>query len=275
MGRQVPAQHRLDPEDADEQGNKSRRRKGLGKRITPTSSQQEQPSYPPRMRGTASKAQGPPALIQDDEEEATRMQQDGELDVISDSYVGRNGSNVRGVPASWRDCIEDDEDKEDLEEARAISAFNRRRMTGEIKLPEDQMKEEIHALQMNLDPKLEFGLGAPRMSEAMPPNANELLEAAREPLTHMLDIQNEEEWQALTEGMAGSLEYTNHLVHERFMKPKVLEAGLEDYVAETVPTDHPMSPLILQSLQMLTHNPDWDYHKKCIYMKRLVKDLVL
>lgn len=41
------------------------------------------------------------------------------------------------------------QDKEDLEEARAISAFNRRRMTGEIKLPEDQMKEEIHALQVN------------------------------------------------------------------------------------------------------------------------------
>lgn len=50
-------------------------------------------------------------------------------------------------------------------------------------------------LQMNLDPRLDFGIGAPRMSEAAPPNAEQLLEASKGHLSHMLDIENEEEWQ--------------------------------------------------------------------------------
>lgn len=110
MGRQVPAQANMDPEDVEEQGNPPRRRKAaFGKRITPSSSQSEQPALPPKMRGTASRAQGPPVSLQDDEEAATRMQQDGELDIVPESYLERSQNNVRGVPASWRDELEDEE----------------------------------------------------------------------------------------------------------------------------------------------------------------------
>ena len=55
---------------------------------------------------------------------------------------------------------------------------------------------------------------------------------------------------------------------------QVLEQALEQYVAQSVPQDHPMFPVVSQSLQMLISNPNWDYHKKCAYMQRLVNDLV-
>ena len=55
---------------------------------------------------------------------------------------------------------------------------------------------------------------------------------------------------------------------------QMLEQTLEAYVSHTVPKDHPMYPVVSQSLQMLLHNPNWDYHKKCAYMERLISDLV-
>lgn len=49
---------------------------------------------------------------------------------------------------------------------------------------------------MNLDPKLDFGWGTPRMSEVEPLNGHQMLQEAKEHLVHMLDIENEEQWQA-------------------------------------------------------------------------------
>ena len=51
-------------------------------------------------------------------------------------------------------------------------------------------------MQMNLDPRLDFGIGAPRMSEAAPPNAQQMLQDTKGLLTEILEIENEEEWQA-------------------------------------------------------------------------------
>ena len=55
--------------------------------------------------------------------------------------------------------------------------------------------QPLHIMQMNLDPRLDFGHGAPRMSEAAPPNADQVLQHAKWPLCQMLEIENEDEWQ--------------------------------------------------------------------------------
>ena len=51
-------------------------------------------------------------------------------------------------------------------------------------------------MQMNLDPKLDFGWGTPRMSEVEPVSGQQMLEEAKRPLCDMLDIADEEQWQA-------------------------------------------------------------------------------
>lgn len=110
QGRQVPAQQQVHPEDVDEQSNAARRRKGaFGKRITPGSSQLEEPGAAPKLRNTAGKAQGPPVSLQDDEEGASRMQQEGEMEAMSLDSLERQYPTVQGVPAAWRDEIQDEE----------------------------------------------------------------------------------------------------------------------------------------------------------------------
>ena len=51
------------------------------------------------------------------------------------------------------------------------------------------------ALQMNSDPRLEFGLGTPVIQEMAPPDPSELLQASREPLRQMMGIETDEDWQ--------------------------------------------------------------------------------
>ena len=51
------------------------------------------------------------------------------------------------------------------------------------------------------------------------------------------------------------------------------EATLNHYVESSMPSDHPMFPVVLQSLEVLKHNPDWNHQKKSEFMWRLVKDL--
>lgn len=49
-------------------------------------------------------------------------------------------------------------------------------------------------MQMNSDPRLEFGLETPLMYECEAPDAAHLLESAKEQMCHMLDIENDEDW---------------------------------------------------------------------------------
>ena len=51
------------------------------------------------------------------------------------------------------------------------------------------------------------------------------------------------------------------------------EASLQRYVDESMPSTHPMFPVVSQSLQMLQHNPNWNHQKKAQYMWRLIHDL--
>lgn len=97
----------MDPEHTEEQSGPVRRRKAaFGKRITPSSSQQEQAGFTPRGRGSANRAQGPPASLQDLEDaDRAGNAQNEELEDIH----GRHAKAVRGVPAAWRDEIEDEE----------------------------------------------------------------------------------------------------------------------------------------------------------------------
>lgn len=114
MGRQVPSQYQGDPEDSEDvAGGSPRRSRGLGssrRRSHPGSSLLEQPNFPSRMRGPGSKSHGPAATSQAgfDDGEAD-AQQDGELDIIPASMLERQEQNVRGVPASWRETIQDQE----------------------------------------------------------------------------------------------------------------------------------------------------------------------
>ena len=52
------------------------------------------------------------------------------------------------------------------------------------------------------------------------------------------------------------------------------EAMLEQYVEQAVPKDHPLLPVIAQSLRVLQNNPNWGFHQKCQYMQRLIKDVM-
>ena len=61
--------------------------------------------------------------------------------------------------------------------------------------------------------------------------------------------------------------------YQRFMLTQVQDASLEYFVANSMPSSHPMFPVVSQSLHMLQQNPNWDHQKKCEYMWRLVKDL--
>ena len=46
-------------------------------------------------------------------------------------------------------CV-DVQDQEDLDEARKISAFNRRRISGDVKMLEDELMNDMHALEVCL-----------------------------------------------------------------------------------------------------------------------------
>ena len=101
----------MDLEHGEEQSGPVRRRKAaFGKRITPSSSQQEQAGFTPRGRGSANRAQGPPASLQDLEDaDRAGNARNEELEVFPQDIHGRNATAVWGVPAAWRDEIEDDE----------------------------------------------------------------------------------------------------------------------------------------------------------------------
>lgn len=49
---------------------------------------------------------------------------------------------------------------------------------------------------------------------------------------------------------------------------------LERYVEQAVPKDHPLLPVISQSLTVLQNNPSWGFYQKCQYMQRLIKDVL-
>ena len=114
MGRQVPAQYQRDPEDGEDVSTGSpRRSRGLGsasrRRSSPGSSPLEQPNFPSRMRGPGSKSHGPSATPQAFDDGEADAQQDGELEIIPASMLERQEQNVQGVPASWRETIQDQE----------------------------------------------------------------------------------------------------------------------------------------------------------------------
>ena len=48
---------------------------------------------------------------------------------------------------------------------------------------------------MNSDPRLEFGIETPIMHESDAPDADQLLESAKEQLCSMLGIENDGDWQ--------------------------------------------------------------------------------
>ena len=50
-------------------------------------------------------------------------------------------------------------------------------------------------LQMNSDPRLEFGMNTPKVQEMAAPDMNEVLQAAREPLRMIMGVQSDEDWQ--------------------------------------------------------------------------------
>lgn len=49
-------------------------------------------------------------------------------------------------------------------------------------------------MQMNSDPRLEFGLETPLIMESEAPDAAHLLESAKDQMCHLLDIENDEDW---------------------------------------------------------------------------------
>ena len=51
------------------------------------------------------------------------------------------------------------------------------------------------------------------------------------------------------------------------------EASLDQYVRASMAQDHPMFPVVSQSLEVLKHNPNWNHQKKSEFIWRLVKDL--
>ena len=53
-------------------------------------------------------------------------------------------------------------------------------------------------MQINSDPRLEFGLETPLLQESDAPDAADLLESAKGQLCGVLGIENDEEWQVRT-----------------------------------------------------------------------------
>lgn len=192
---------------------------------------------------------------------------------VSENMLTRLQHRAQGVPASWKDEIEDEEDQQNLDEAREISAFNRQRESGEFRVLEDELKESIHLLQMNTDPRLEFGMETPVLQELAAPNLDEMLQATREPMRKLCGIESDEDWQDLTAGLDIDFAVLHKDLRYGHCKPHVQEASLEHYVQQAMPSSHPMFPFVSQSLQMLQHNPNWDQQKKSEYMWRLIKDL--
>ena len=50
-------------------------------------------------------------------------------------------------------------------------------------------------MQMNSDPRLEFGLETPLLQESDAPDADEYLESAKDQICSMFGIENDKEWQ--------------------------------------------------------------------------------
>lgn len=50
-------------------------------------------------------------------------------------------------------------------------------------------------LQMNSDPRLEFGMNTPKVQEMAAPDMKEVLQAAREPMRRIMGVESDEDWQ--------------------------------------------------------------------------------
>ena len=48
---------------------------------------------------------------------------------------------------------------------------------------------------MNSDPRLEFGMGTPRVQEMAAPDMQEVLQAVREPMRRMMGVESDQDWQ--------------------------------------------------------------------------------
>lgn len=68
-------------------------------------------------------------------------------------------------------------------------------------------------MQMNSDPRLEFGLETPLLHESDPLDAAHLLASAKDDMCQMLEIENDEEWQVRHILSACSMTVTTGMYH--------------------------------------------------------------
>ncbi|DBB04574.1 hypothetical protein WJX77_008948 [Trebouxia sp. C0004] len=274
----------FDPDDPHQNDREPRRRlkSSSGRRVSPSPTRTEReppgvnirgagPAKGPQMR--RSSALGTPDELDPDDLDHDESEEEEEGAGVPEDMLTRLQHNIQGVPASWKDEIQDVEDQENLDEARQISAFMRRKRSGDVRFLDEELKNDMHALQMNTDPRLDFGMGTPVIQEMAPPEFSELLQASREPMRTMMGIESDEDWQELTEGLADDFAVMTKQLEQETIKPRAQEASLQRYVDESMPSTHPMFPVVSQSLQMLQHNPNWNHQKKAQYMWRLINDL--
>ncbi|KAL0033179.1 hypothetical protein WJX79_008129 [Trebouxia sp. C0005] len=274
----------FDPDDPHQNDREPRRRlkSNSGRRVSPSPTRTERgppganirgggPAKGPQMR--LASALGVPDELDPDDLDHDQSEEEEERAAVPENMLTRLQHNIQGVPASWKDEIQDVEDQENLDEAREISAFMRRKRSGDIKFLDEELQNDMHALQMNSDPRLEFGMGTPVIQETAPPEPSAMLQAAREPLRKMMGIESDEDWQELTDGLAEEFAVMSKELEQETIKPRAQEASLQRYVNESMPSTHPMFPVVSQSLQMLQHNPNWNHQKKAQYMWRLIHDL--
>ena len=115
QGRPAPGNSRMplqdaapDPDDPDQQAFSESRRRGRVRKVTPSSSRTERAAPGNSLRG-GGPAKGTqffnPAALVDDIEAASGA--NDQEDAVAENFLERQQYNPRGVPASWKDEIQD------------------------------------------------------------------------------------------------------------------------------------------------------------------------
>lgn len=98
-----------DPDDPDQQAYSESRRRSRVRKVTPSSTRTERPAPGSNLRG-GGPAKGSqffnPAMLGDDIESVSGPN-DQEEDTVAENFLERQQYNPRGVPASWKDFIQD------------------------------------------------------------------------------------------------------------------------------------------------------------------------
>ena len=97
-----------DPDDPDQQAYSESRRRSRVRKATPSSTRTERPAPGSNLRG-GGPAKGSqflnPAVLGDDIESASSP--NDQEDTVAENFLERQQFNPRGVPASWKDLIQD------------------------------------------------------------------------------------------------------------------------------------------------------------------------